>query len=139
MAYDQDVKKRDGIADAAIATNRILKLGSAGRDHVVQCGANELPVAVSPSGTHDRDTSNAADTGDQVEIYYGGLIKIAAGAETLVDEWVKSDANGKGVPIDETTASAVQNHIGKCVRGASAEDEIMTVQIEIGTRTAVAV
>lgn len=139
MAYDQAVLKRDGIADGAFGTNLILKLGTDGRDHVVLCGANEVPVAVSPSGTHDRDTSNAADTGDQVEVYYGGFIKILSGAAVAVGEWVKSDAAGKGVPIDLSTASAVQNHIGLCVRLAANADEVMTVMIEIGTRTAVAV
>lgn len=138
MAYDQAVLKRDGIADSAFGTNLILKLGTNGRDHVVLCGDNDVPVAVSPSGTHDRDTANAADALDQVEVYYGGFIKILAGAAVAVGEYVKSDSAGKGVPVVVTTSSAVQNHIGICVALAANADEMMTVQIEIGTRTAVA-
>lgn len=138
MAYDQAVLKRDGIADVDIGTNLILKLGTNGRDHVAVCGDNEVPVAVSPSGIHDRDTSFAAKSGDQVEVYYGGFIKILAGAAVAIGEYVKSDSAGKGVPVVVTTASAVQNHIGICVALAANADEMMTVQIVIGTRTAVA-
>lgn len=134
MAFDQDIRKRDGIADGAIGTALILKLGTAGRDHVVVAGANDIPIAVSPLGTHDRDTSNAADTDDQFEIYYGGLVKVNCGATVLVGEYVKSDAAGKAVPVLTVVSSGPQNHLGIAINGGLS-GEIITVQIEIGVRS----
>ena len=136
MAYDQAVKKRDGIADGHIGTNLILKLGSAGRDHVVLCGANEVPVAVSPSGIHDRDSAPyAAELDDQFEVYYGGFLKVTSGAAVSIGDYVKSDTAGKAIPILTTGGSVPQNHLGIAMNAAANADEIFTVQIEIGVRS----
>lgn len=135
MAFDQNIRKRDGIADGNIGTNLILKLGTAGRDHVVQAGANDIPIAVSPSGTHDRDSGVfAAELDDQFEVYYGGLVKIKCGATVLVGEYLKSDVNGKAVPVLTVVSSGPQNHIGIALN-AGLTDEIITVQVEIGVRS----
>ena len=137
MAYDQAVKKRDGIADANIGTNLILKLGSAGRDHVVQATANDVPAAVSPSGIHDRDSAPyAAQAGDQFEVYYGGFIKVKSGAAVPIGDYVKSDGDGKAIPILTTAGSVPQNHLGIAMSAAANANEIFTVQIEIGVRSA---
>lgn len=135
MAFDQDIRKRDAIADGAIGTALILKLGTAGRDHVVVAGANAIPIGVSPSGTHDRDTSNAADTDDQFEMYYGGLVKVNAGAAVAVGDYVKADAAGKAIPVLTVVSSGPQNHLGIAINAAANADEIITVQIEIGVRS----
>lgn len=136
MAFDQNIRKRDGIADGNIGTNLILKLGTAGRDHVVLAGANAIPIGVSPSGTHDRDSGVfAAELDDQFEFYYGGLVKVVCGAAVAVGEYVKADAAGKAIPVLTVVSSGPQNHLGIAINAAANADEIITVQIEIGVRS----
>ena len=137
MAYDQAIKKRDGIADGNIGTNLFLKLGSAGRDHVVLCGANEVPVAVSPSGIHDRDSAPyAAELDDHFEVYYGGFVKVTVGGSAVsVGDYLKSDSNGKAIPVTLTAGAGPQNHVGIALNEGDAENKIITMQIEIGVRS----
>lgn len=124
MAFSLAERKRDAIATTAIRPSRLVEIdGTNGGMNVVEANAGDRCIGVSPSGIHDKDTTNAADIGDQFEVLWDGIHKVEAGGVVSIGDALKPDADGKAV-----AAVATDLAVGIALSDAGADGEIITFQ-----------
>lgn len=133
MAFEQELVTRTFIANGAIAPNRFVMLDTAEDNRVKQATAGAKIIGVSDKATHDQNTTNAADTGDELPVHIRGLKMVDAGAAVANGDYVKADSNGKAIPV---AGSANEEIGGVAITTASAEDEIVMVELLPGVRAA---
>lgn len=122
------------IAGGTIYPHRFVKVSTAADNTALQGSANAAVIGISGVGTKDAPgvTGNtyAAAAADPLEIFGLGdipLLEAGSGGFTRGD-WLKSDADGKGVPIAGTGGN---QNIGAKALESAAEGELGRVQIVI--------
>ena len=112
------------IAYSAILEGNILAFGAA--EHLVaSCGNNGIPVGISMNAvTALQIAAYAADTSViapvEVDIQVAGFAVLLAGAQVVVGNFIRSDANARGVPI---TGDGTDWVVGKAYKEASGDTE----------------
>ncbi|GAB6165613.1 hypothetical protein JCM19992_16130 [Thermostilla marina] len=124
------------VAAGDIRPCRFVKI--AAQHKAAECDANELPIGVSQQGTDKPEIENlssatlAAAAGESLQIYsVGDVCLLEAGATINAGDRLKSDADGKGVPI-ATTGTALQNY-GAVALQDGAAGELVRVFVLIGS------
>lgn len=122
------------IAGGNINVSRFVKPSTAADMTVLQCGANEQAIGVAYEGnnsppTPDLATSYAAIAGAPLRIYGpGDICQVVAGSGGVTRGGrVKSDADGKAVPI-ATTGTTIQQIAGWALETA-AENELFRIML----------
>lgn len=95
-------------ANGTIAPCRFVKQDTTADDAVLQAGAGDEPVGISQEGMKrapglaGSDAAVAAESGDSLQLFgFGDMPLLEYGGTVTRGDWLKPDANGKGV-----TASA---------------------------------
>lgn len=123
------------LASGTIRPCRFVKIS--GAFQCAEADANEDVIGVSMEGTNTAPLSdlvtsdNAAVSGDSLRIFGNGdtcLLQI--GDTVTYGQRLKSDADGKGVPV-ATTGTTIQYYGARALQSGSASEKIW-VQIEIG-------
>lgn len=126
------------VAEGDIRPNRIVKRGTA-ENSVLEADAGDLPIGISYPGTRKinlegyGETPLAAIAGDHLSIYGDGarMVALVSGAAIAVGDWIKSDAEGRGVP---STADR-EDVVGRARTAVSAADVLVMVDIMIRERS----
>lgn len=121
------------VSGGNIYPSRFVKLSTAADNTALQAGANDPQIGISQVGTKDAPgltgaSAYAAEAGDNIQIWGLGdicLLEAGAGGWTRGDR-LKSDADGKGVPIAGTGAN---QHVGAYALESAAANEFGRVQI----------
>lgn len=123
-------------ASGTIRACRIVKVS--GNYTGAEADANELPIGITwQDGKYpplnDLVSSNPhAESGDPIRLYGDGDICLVELGDTVVANGrVKSDADGKAVPI-ATTGTTIQHFVGRMLEGGSSGEKRL-VQILIGS------
>ena len=126
------------VARGNILPSRFVQLDSSTECGCVQAGANADIIGVAQSGTNLPQVTGfvnaqyAATNGQQVMVAgLGSICLVEAGDRITPGQYLKSDANGRAVPID-TTATTIQNYGAIALQGASGAGEKIRVQVIIG-------
>lgn len=100
------------VAGGDIRPCRFVKISTAADFTVLEADANEEVFGISTNATQDAPIPNAdgdaAEAGDQVHVNQPGtfaLLELGSGGVTR-GGWLKSDADGKGVAVATTGATA---------------------------------
>ena len=101
-------------AQAAITEKRFIKVGTQ-RKNVVHAEADDLTIGVSLGSTRLGDTANVIRDLEAV---------VSSGAAITVGQFVKSDAQGRAIPVTGTDRAA-----GKALTAATGADEDIVVQL----------
>ena len=101
-------------AGAAIAAKRFVKPTTT-RANIVQAVANDLTMGVSKDATALNGNANVVRDLEAV---------VVAGAAITVGQFVKSDAQGRAIPVTGTDRAA-----GKALTAATGADEDIVVQL----------
>jgi len=133
------------VAGGTIRPSRFVKIDSDNDHQVLEADANEALMGISQTGTNRVPlsdlvtTSYAAVDGEQVKVYGNGDFAIIEAGDVIVrGNKLKSDADGKGVPV-ATTGTTVQNYGALALASAAASGELIPVQVLLGdTRPALA-
>lgn len=123
------------IAEGNIAPRRIVEKGT-GDFGCLQSDATpgSPPLGISSEATRrgansPLDDGYAAITGEHLRVYQlGELALLDAGAAVSAFDWVKPDANGRGV-----TASTGNYYVGQAVQAATASNQQILVKVQPGT------
>lgn len=120
-----------GRAGGNIAPCRFVKrTASSGEPVITQCGSNEAPWGIGPSGTRRQaltgwDDGYAAISGDTVNVIGPGddeaLLEIAG--TIAAGGYIKSDADGKGV-----AAGTDKDHVGAVALVSGVSGELIRVK-----------
>jgi len=109
-------------AESAILKGQVVTLGTEDTE-VVPCGANELPLGIALNEVNADDLAlYAADDNQErvaVEVAVHGMVPVLAGAAITMGEYVKSDANGRLVPL--ALDGTEENMVGKAYNVASGD------------------
>lgn len=123
------------LAGGTIRTARAVKITAA---HTVsESDANEKSVGISQEGSNYPplsdlvSTNNAAVAGEQLKVYGPGEeCLITAGDTIAAGDRLKSDADGKGVPV-ASTGTTLQEYFAVALDAGSA-DELVRCFVELG-------
>lgn len=124
------------VANGDISTARFVKLISGTKYRVAQAAANEQVVGVSTQNQRASTiigtlaaTTLAASAGESLDIeLMGSLAWVEVGSACVEGDWVKSDANGRAVPI--ATSGATKQMVGGLVLiGAANANELALIQV----------
>lgn len=130
------------VANADINCARFVKLISGTKYRVAQAAANEQVVGVSTQNQRAATiigtlaaTGLAASVGESLDIeLMGSLAWVEVGSAVVEGEWVKSDANGRAVPI-ATSGATKQMVAGLCLVGAANANELALIQLSPNRQT----
>lgn len=125
------------IAGGDIRPSRFVKVSGVADNTALEADANEVIIGISQAGTRDAPgltgtSANAAVAGDPVQIFGLGdvcLLTIGSGGCTSGDR-LKSDADGKGIPIAGTGGN---QNVGAIALETCGENELCRVQIVISS------
>lgn len=127
-------------ASADILPFRFVKM--TGAKTCATAGANERIIGVSGPGTRYAPlsdlvtTNNHANTGEPVQVRGDtDICLVTAGASFSAGVALKSDATGRAVAI-ATSGAATQNVGAIALEAATAANELIQVQIQIGSEEA---
>lgn len=129
MSYTNMAVSRSFTSGGTIRPSRFVTEDTVnGAGYCLEANANEPVWGVSPAAPFDQDTANAADSGDNIQCFTGGIVRVTAGDAVAVGDYVKSDADGRAVPITSpATAAAIQYVGGVAMTPASAASELVMV------------
>lgn len=124
------------VANADINCARFVKLISGTKYRVAQAVANDQVIGVSPQNQRTPTiigtlaaTTLAASAGESIDIeLQTSLAWVEVGSAVVEGEWVKSDANGRAVPI-ATSGATKQMVAGLCLVGAANANELALIQL----------
>ncbi len=124
------------VANGDINCARFVKLISGTKNRVVEADANDQVFGASTQNQRAATitglltaTTLAAIAGESLDIEtMGALAWVQVGSAVVEGEWVKSDADGKAVPI-ATSGATKQMVAGLCVQGAANANELALIQI----------
>lgn len=126
------------VARGNILPSRFVRLDSSSECGCVQAGDNTDIIGVAQAGTNRPqingwvDAQYAAQAGQQVQVAgLGSVCLVEAGAQITPGQLLKSDAQGRAVPI-ATTGTTIQNYGAIALQGAAAVGEKVRVQVLIG-------
>lgn len=120
------------VAGGNIAPSRFVKPSTAAGNKCLQCGAGEMPIAISQRGTRNTpysslDDGYAAIAGESVHLYGNGeTALLELGGTVSPGDFLKSDADGKGV-----TASAGDKYGAVTVQGGTS-GKLIEVYVQFG-------
>jgi hypothetical protein len=124
-------------ASGTIRTSRIVKMS--GNHKGAEADANEQAIGISmqdgkyPPLNDLVTTNNHAETDDVIRLHGDGdICLLEAGGTWVAGDFLKSDADGKGVQA-ATSGTTMQNVVGIAQEGA-ASGEKRLVQVNIGTK-----
>ncbi len=127
------------VAGGTIRPSRFVKIDTSADYRVKEADANEALIGISQVGTNRAPlsdvvtTNNAAVEGEQLKVFgFSDFALLEAGAAIANGEFLKSDADGKGVPA-LTTGTVSQNVGAIAMETASASGELIRVQVVINT------
>lgn len=130
------------VANGTIRTARFVKVDPSDNNSVLEADANERILGVSQMGGRTApipdvvtDPVEAAQTGEHLLVHLQGeyaLLEIGSGGCTAGD-LLKSDADGKGVALDESAGS--KEEAGARSLATCAEGDFAPVQIQSQTVT----
>jgi hypothetical protein len=122
-------------ASANISPSRFVKLS--GDKTVAPAGDNGEIIGVSQEGSNKAplqdmvSTVYAAETGQSLAVYSTGeMCLVEAGAAITAGNLLKSDANGKAVPI-LGTGTAIQNYGAIALEGGANGDKILCLVLPL--------
>ncbi len=123
------------MAAGDILPSRFVKLTA---DHKAQqAGDNERVIGIAQEGGNRPPladlvtTIKAAENGQTFRLYgEGEVCLVEAGAAIQPGDRLKSDANGRAVPI-ATTGTTIQNIGAVALEGATAAGELVRCQVQI--------
>lgn len=125
------------VAGGDIYPARFVKLSSSADHTVLQGTDNSELIGISQSGSNKAplsdlvSTAKAAEAGQNLQIFTeGDVCLLEAGATITRGNLLKSDANGKGVPI-ATSGTTIQNY-GAVALENGANGELIKVQVRFG-------
>lgn len=123
---------RTSTAGGNINPARFVKDDTSNDFGVLQCGAGEKAIGVSQMGgrsapTPDVTTNYAAISGEQLAVHVSGQAYITAGEALANGVYLKSDADGKAVAIDEG-AGTEEHVIARAIQTAGGADEIIKIE-----------
>jgi len=123
------------MANGDIYPCRFVKLDTSGDHYGIQATANSQIIGVSMEGSNYPPLSDivttvyAAQQGDYYKLYGDGeQCLVEAGTSIAMGDRLKSDANGRAVPI-ATTGTTNQNMGGVALAAASALGEKIPIQV----------
>lgn len=120
------------VANGNIAPQRFAKPDTAADNKCLQCGAGEMPIGISQRGTRNTPYSSlddgfAAIAGESVHLYGPGETAVLElGGTVVAGDFLKSDANGKGV-----SAAAGDKYGARTVQ-AGTSGKLIEVQVITG-------
>lgn len=125
------------VANGTIRPSRFVKFDTSGPGLVLEADAGEAVVGISGPGTRfapwdELDDGNHAVAGENCRVYQDGEKRVMLELGGTVDEgdWLKSDADGKGV-----VSSADQEKVGARARMAGTSGKIIEVDVMIRERS----
>lgn len=125
------------VARGNIPPFRFVRLDSASENGCVQAGDNTDVIGVAQGGTNKPEVSGlisaqyAAETGQPVRVAgIGSITLVEAGATVTPGQYLKSDANGRAVPV-ATTGTVIQNYGAIALQGGTA-GSLIRVMVIIG-------
>lgn len=123
------------VAGGNIRPCRFVKLSGSYNHTALECDANEAPIGIAQEGSNYPPLSDlsltvyAATSGQGLRIFgEGDVCLLEAGAEITRGARLKSDADGRGVPI-ASTGTAIQNIGAVALQSAAAAGEKIQVQV----------
>ncbi len=126
------------IAGGTIRPSRFVKIDTGADDSGLESDANEDTIGVSHDGSNQPplsdlvSTNNAAIAGQHFRLFGDGdICLLEAGAAVANGERLKSDADGKGIPI-LLTGTTVQRYGAKAMETAAADGDMIRVQVLSG-------
>ncbi len=126
------------VANGNILPCRFLKLDATADDRCLQAAANDKIIGISMEGARlpplsDMVTTNYhAIAGDPVQIYGDGdVCLVEAGAAVAVGDYLKADADGKGIPI-ATAGTTLQRYGAQALQAASGAGVKIRVAVMAG-------
>ena len=126
------------VAGGTIRPSRFVKVDGDNDHRVLEADANEAVVGISQTGTNRAplsdlvSTSYAAIVDEQIKVYgESDFAVIEAGDAIVRGNKLKSDADGKGVPI-LTTGTTLQQYGAIALASAAAAGELIPVMVLIG-------
>lgn len=126
------------MAKGTIRPCRFVKLDASNPHGALECDANDIPIGISYDGTNKPPieglvtTAYAAEAGQSLPLYGDGdICLLEAGDNVVTGNRLKSDNDGKGVPI-ATTGTTIQ-HFGAVALENGASGTLVRVQVKIGS------
>ena len=124
--HDKLVFTESFVAETEVLKGQLVMPGT-DEDQVVPATANAacLGVAMNTVTTEDIAAKAAGTAGInaiQVMVEMIGIRSVLAGGAVVFGDFVKSDANGRIVPIDGAAANP-ENIVGKCLHATSADGD----------------
>ena len=120
-------------AEDGIRSRRFVSLVAAGADfRVHEADAGEQVVGITRENSRRWNDVSHADTGEPVAVYtHSQTCRLVAGAAVTVGERLKSDAEGRGIPL-VGGAGTTEEYGAVALEAASAANEVIQVRVEIG-------
>lgn len=124
------------LADGNIRTCRFVK--NSGDFLLTEADANDKLFGISQEGTNkapipDVTTDYAAEAGQELRVFQDGEVCLLQLGDTVtVDQDLKSDSDGKGVPA-LTTGTTVQQIGAVALQGGAADEKIL-VRVRIDSK-----
>lgn len=125
------------LAKGNILPSRFVSLHSTDESSAVQSGDNAEIIGVAQPGTNKPaisgwvDPTYAAESGQSVLVAgIGSVVLVEAGANVTPGKFLKSDSQGRAVPV-ATTGTTIQNYGAVALQGGAAGDKIR-VQVVLG-------
>lgn len=120
-----------------ISPFRFVSVDTASENGCVQAGDNTEIIGIAQGGTNKPqvtglvDAQYAAEAGQPVRVSGDGSVAmLEVGATVTPGQYLKSDSQGRGVPI-ATTGTVIQNYGAVALQGGSA-GSIIRVMVLIG-------
>jgi hypothetical protein len=127
------------ISGGDVRPARFVKMDTSEQVQALEANANETVIGISRDETKFAPLSdltvsaNAAEDGDAIPMLGDGEIGIlTAGAAVTSGNYLKSDNDGKGVPI-ATTGTTLQRYGAVALEDAAADGDKIRVQVQIGS------
>ncbi len=127
------------VAGGTIRVSRFVKLSAAADDTGLEGGANDEVIGVAYEGSNYPPlsdlvtTSNAATVGQEFRLYGpGDVCQIVAGDAVTRGAKLKSDSQGRGVPI-ASSGTTQQFYGGFALQSATAAGELIRFLVHPGS------
>lgn len=123
------------IARGNILPSRFVRLDTASENGCVQAGDNSDVIGIAQAGTNVPEVSGmisaqyAAQSGQQVMVAgLGSVCLLEAGGNVTAGQYLKSDSQGRGVPV-ATTGTTIQNYGAIALQNGASGDKIRVMVI----------
>lgn len=125
------------VARGNIAPFRFVRVDTTTENGCVQAGDNTDVIGVAQGGTNKPEVSGlitaeyAAENGQPIRVAgVGAITLVEAGATVTPGQYLKSDANGRAVPV-ATSGTVIQNYGAIALQGGTA-GSLIRVMVVIG-------